>query len=172
VLVTVPVLTLLGHTDEPAELDGYGPIDADTARRLAAHAPSFQRILTHPETGALSSPTVAPPTGSPPTSPATSARATAPAGSPAAADGHGCDIDHTTDWARDVTPGTTISPTSAASTTAQARNPLADVPRGAGRHPLDLTRRSRTHDPPENPFVVPTHAALTEPVDSSQAEVA
>jgi len=52
VLVTVPVLTLLGHTDEPAELDGYGPIDADTARRLAAHAPSFQRILTHPETGA------------------------------------------------------------------------------------------------------------------------
>jgi hypothetical protein len=52
VLVTVPVLTLLGHTDEPAQLDGYGPIDADTARRLAAHAPSFQRILTHPETGA------------------------------------------------------------------------------------------------------------------------
>lgn len=52
VLVTVPVLTLLGHTDEPAELDGYGPIPADTARELAAHAPSFQRILTHPETGA------------------------------------------------------------------------------------------------------------------------
>jgi Domain of unknown function (DUF222) len=52
VLVTVPVLTLLGHTDEPAELDGYGPIPADTARRLAAHAPSFHRILTHPETGA------------------------------------------------------------------------------------------------------------------------
>ncbi len=47
-----PVLTLLGHTDQPAELDGYGPIDADTARRLAAHAPSFRRILTHPETGA------------------------------------------------------------------------------------------------------------------------
>ena len=52
VLVTVPVLTLLGHTDEPAELDGYGPIPADTARHLAAHAPSFHRILTHPETGA------------------------------------------------------------------------------------------------------------------------
>jgi hypothetical protein len=52
VYVTVPVLTLLGHTDEPAELDGYGPIDAGTARRLAAHAPSFRRILTHPETGA------------------------------------------------------------------------------------------------------------------------
>ena len=52
VYVTVPVLTLLGRTDESAELDGYGPIDAETARRLAAHAPSFQRILTHPETGA------------------------------------------------------------------------------------------------------------------------
>ena len=52
VYVTVPVLTLLGHGDEPAELDGHGPIDAETARRLAAHAPSFHRILTHPETGA------------------------------------------------------------------------------------------------------------------------
>ncbi len=52
VYVTVPVMTLLGASDESAELDGYGPIDAHTARRLAAHAPSFQRILTHPETGA------------------------------------------------------------------------------------------------------------------------
>ncbi len=53
ILVTVPVLSLLGRTDEPAELDGYGPIDAETARELAAHAPSFQRILTHPESGAF-----------------------------------------------------------------------------------------------------------------------
>ena len=53
VYVTVPVLTLLGHSDEPAELGGYGPIDAATARRLAADAPSFHRILTHPETGAF-----------------------------------------------------------------------------------------------------------------------
>ncbi|MDQ0576865.1 hypothetical protein QFZ29_003088 [Agromyces albus] len=52
IYVTVPALTLLGHTDQPAELDGHGPIDDDTARRLAAHAPSFHRILTHPETGA------------------------------------------------------------------------------------------------------------------------
>lgn len=51
--VLVPVLTLLGHSDEPAILDGYGPIDADTARRLAAHAPSFTRLLTHPVSGAL-----------------------------------------------------------------------------------------------------------------------
>lgn len=53
VLVTVPVLTLLGHSDEPAVLEGYGPIDRDTALELAAAAPSFTRLLTHPETGAV-----------------------------------------------------------------------------------------------------------------------
>ena len=51
--VTVPVMTLLGHSAEPAELEGYGPIDGATARKLAAGAPSFHRILTHPETGAV-----------------------------------------------------------------------------------------------------------------------
>lgn len=50
--VTVPVLTLLGLDDEPAELEGYGPIDAETARVLAGHAPSLRRILVHPESGA------------------------------------------------------------------------------------------------------------------------
>ena len=53
VLVTVPVLTLLGATEEPATLEGYGPIDAETAKWLAARAPSFMRLLTHPETGAV-----------------------------------------------------------------------------------------------------------------------
>lgn len=53
VLITVPVLTLLGHSDEPASLEGYGPIDYDTALELAACAPSFIRILTHPETGTV-----------------------------------------------------------------------------------------------------------------------
>ncbi|SDK73069.1 protein of unknown function, partial [Cryobacterium psychrotolerans] len=51
--VTVPVMTLLGHSEEPGHLEGYGPIDPDTARRLAGHAPSFTRILVHPETGAV-----------------------------------------------------------------------------------------------------------------------
>lgn len=51
--VTVPVLTLLGRTEAPGSLDGYGPIDADTARTLASHAPSFTRLLTHPVTGAV-----------------------------------------------------------------------------------------------------------------------
>ncbi len=52
VAVTVPALTLLGH-DEDAVLEGYGPIDPETARLLAAGAPSLTRILTHPETGAV-----------------------------------------------------------------------------------------------------------------------
>jgi hypothetical protein len=83
VLVTVPALTLLDREGEaarpdapaaedpapddprltdsasmpptvpPAMLEGYGPISAEVARRLAAHAPSFTRLLTHPETGTV-----------------------------------------------------------------------------------------------------------------------
>jgi hypothetical protein len=53
VLVTVPVFALLGLTDEPATLDGYGPIPASTARRLVADgASSFRRVLTDPRDGA------------------------------------------------------------------------------------------------------------------------
>jgi hypothetical protein len=50
--ITVPALTLLGRSDEPAILEGYGPIDPETARRIAGTATSWTRILTHPETGA------------------------------------------------------------------------------------------------------------------------
>lgn len=71
VLVTVPALTLLDRDSlerdslgrnsldpkprvaAPATVEGYGPISDDVARRLAAHAPSFVRLLTHPETGAV-----------------------------------------------------------------------------------------------------------------------
>ncbi len=70
IVVTVPALTLLGAGagagagasagagvgagagTEPATLDGYGPIDLDTARRLAGEATSWVRVLTHPLTGA------------------------------------------------------------------------------------------------------------------------
>jgi len=52
VVVTVPALTLLGAGTEPATLDEYGPIDLDTARRLAGEASSWVRVLTHPLTGA------------------------------------------------------------------------------------------------------------------------
>jgi hypothetical protein len=51
--VLIPMMTLLGLSEEPATLDGYGPIDADTARTLTAHAPSFHRILTHPVTSTI-----------------------------------------------------------------------------------------------------------------------
>lgn len=52
VVVTIPALTLLGHDTVPATLEGYGPIDLATARRLAGRATSWIRLLTHPVTGA------------------------------------------------------------------------------------------------------------------------
>jgi hypothetical protein len=53
VLVTVPVLSLMGATDEPAMLDGYGPIPASTARDLVADgAQSFYLVLVDPRDGA------------------------------------------------------------------------------------------------------------------------
>jgi len=38
--------------EQPGWLEGYGPIDPQTAREIAANAKSMIRILTHPETGA------------------------------------------------------------------------------------------------------------------------
>jgi hypothetical protein len=53
VLITVPVMSLLGATEEPAVLDGYGPIPPSMARRLVADgAESFYRVLTDPRDGA------------------------------------------------------------------------------------------------------------------------
>ncbi|MCU1436348.1 MAG: endonuclease, partial [Pseudarthrobacter sp.] len=53
VLVTVPVFSLLGVTEEPAMLDGYGPIPASMARDLVANgADSFYRVLIDPRDGA------------------------------------------------------------------------------------------------------------------------
>lgn len=53
VQVTVPVLTLAGAGSQPALLAGYGPVDAETARRLAANAPGWDRVMTDPYTGAV-----------------------------------------------------------------------------------------------------------------------
>jgi len=53
IFVTVPVLSLLGLSDEPATLDGYGPIDPETARQLTAEAPGLSRLLTHPISSAV-----------------------------------------------------------------------------------------------------------------------
>jgi hypothetical protein len=53
VLVTVPVFALMGLTDEPALLDGHGPIPASMARSLVAEgASSFYRVLVDPRNGA------------------------------------------------------------------------------------------------------------------------
>lgn len=49
--LTIPALALLGHSREPAILEGVGPVALDTARRLAAAAPSITRLLTDPFTG-------------------------------------------------------------------------------------------------------------------------
>lgn len=53
VAITVPVLTLAGVGSQPALLAGYGPIDAETARRLTADAPGWDRVMTDPYTGAV-----------------------------------------------------------------------------------------------------------------------
>jgi hypothetical protein len=50
--VTVAASTLLGCDEQPAELDGYGPITAQTARRIAAdRSGTWRRILTDPASG-------------------------------------------------------------------------------------------------------------------------
>ncbi|MGO2113234.1 MAG: DUF222 domain-containing protein [Pseudoclavibacter sp.] len=51
VAITVPALTLLGVDVEPATLDGSSPIPLDDAKRYAASAPSWMRIITDPVTG-------------------------------------------------------------------------------------------------------------------------
>jgi hypothetical protein len=53
VALTVPVLSLLGCSTEPAVLEGVGPIDLDTARRLTEQVPSLTRLLTDPITGSV-----------------------------------------------------------------------------------------------------------------------
>ena len=50
VLVTVPLLTLLGRSNEPAELEGYGPIPPKMAQELAAGSPTLYRIMVDPYT--------------------------------------------------------------------------------------------------------------------------
>ncbi|MFJ3406616.1 HNH endonuclease [Promicromonospora sp. NPDC090134] len=52
VRVTVPATALLGLDDAPGELDGFGPVTADLAGRIAADA-TWQRLVTDPLTGVL-----------------------------------------------------------------------------------------------------------------------
>lgn len=48
VQVTVPLGTLTGESDEPAEQAGSGPIDGETARRLAGSATTWTRVQLDP----------------------------------------------------------------------------------------------------------------------------
>ena len=52
-IVSVPATTLAGVDEAPGHLSGYGPIAPETARLLAAAAPSFARVLTDPFTSAI-----------------------------------------------------------------------------------------------------------------------
>ncbi|WP_139346619.1 HNH endonuclease signature motif containing protein [Sinomonas mesophila] len=51
-VVTVPAATLAGTSDTPGEILGYGPIDPEAARRLAAQTQFWTRLLVAPVTGA------------------------------------------------------------------------------------------------------------------------
>lgn len=52
VQIVVPALTLLRRSRTPAEIVGRGPVDADTAARLARATPvPWERVITHPVTG-------------------------------------------------------------------------------------------------------------------------
>ena len=52
VQVTVPLDVLIGASDKPGELKGYGPITAGQARDVAfAEGTVWRRLITHPTTG-------------------------------------------------------------------------------------------------------------------------
>lgn len=50
--ITIGIKSLIGQSDEPAELHGYGAIPADVARGLVVHARTFRRVLVDPADGA------------------------------------------------------------------------------------------------------------------------
>ena len=49
--ILIPLNTLLGRSDAPATLEGYGPIDIESAKTLLGGCGSFFRVLTDPVTG-------------------------------------------------------------------------------------------------------------------------
>jgi hypothetical protein len=52
-VLTVPVLSLLDQSAELPTLEGVGPIDLETAKRLAGTAKSYVRVLTDPVKGTV-----------------------------------------------------------------------------------------------------------------------
>jgi len=51
--LTLDLTTYLGLNNSPADLPGYGPITADTARKLLAGNATLRRLITDPITGTL-----------------------------------------------------------------------------------------------------------------------
>ncbi len=51
VQITIPATTAAGLADRGAAIDGVAPVDAETARRLMAGAPGWDRVLSHPISG-------------------------------------------------------------------------------------------------------------------------
>lgn len=49
-VILIPALTLLGETNEPAWMEGVGPISIEVAKKLTAQADSFLRVLVDPLT--------------------------------------------------------------------------------------------------------------------------
>lgn len=101
--VTVPLTTLLGLTDEPGELAGYGPITAEVARALAREG-TWRRLVTDPLSGTVLD--VGRTTYRPPEALADHVRARdrrcARPGCGATAES--CDLDHTVEYGRALGP--------------------------------------------------------------------
>ncbi|MHC2187054.1 hypothetical protein ACVLV4_002721 [Rathayibacter agropyri] len=55
VRLTLPATTAVGLDSAPADLDGYGQIPADVARRLLPTASTLHRVLMDPHTGVVTS---------------------------------------------------------------------------------------------------------------------
>ena len=98
VSITVPALTLAGVSEEPATLDGCGPIAIDTAMQLLGGAAIWQRVLTDPFTGeAVAADTYRPSSELRRFVETRDQHCRAPGcrRSP-----HRCDLDHTVEWAK------------------------------------------------------------------------
>ena len=106
VQVTVPVTTLTGTDDQPADLDGYGPIPAQAARLITADA-TIRRLITDPRDGQLleyGRTTYAPPQA---LADFVTARDRTCRFPTVTVPGHACDIDHRVPYQRGGTTGKT-----------------------------------------------------------------
>lgn len=95
--VTVSASTLAGHDDRPAELEGRGPLLAETARELAGHAPSWDRLFLDPAGMAVATDNYVPTASMKRFLRARDQRCRFPG---CRAPAHRCQIDHNHDFAR------------------------------------------------------------------------